>query len=694
MTSIEQVPCASMLSMKLSSIFFVIPIYDEAPNLELVLEAIAERFAERDWHIIAVDDGSSDGSAEILQAWVNKQAGRLQIICHPENRGVPAALTSGFTLAAQQAGNDDVIICLEGDGTSDPLLLAEMADAIERGADLVVASRYTPGGKTIAFPLWRRLVSQWGNALLRWFVKYPGLTDYSIFYRAYRAGLVRRMLQKYGRYAFAENHFAANAGFLLRCLEQQPYVVELPNTYRYHLKRSASRFLLTAAMVGYCKLLRRTDWRRLRACRASIPHAAPRRLLAEHLTLCPECHKPLRLLFQAENDRVLAVAVCARHGRFIEPFWASVADFRFLERTRNRSGNTAYTAFEPSDRHLSTAKSVMIDVTQRCNLHCEFCFACANRSGDIKPVEQLASKMIASLSRAKFRPTLFLSGGEPTLHDDLPAMIRDLRQAGFLVKLLTNGIILTDPARLAALTNAGLEWLCLQYDGDDPQASLKMRNRDVSAEKKQVLSHLRTTSLKVMLTVAIDKNINLQTLGHILEIGWEHPRVMHIGFLPISALGWSDRTAAVTNTNPGDLLDAFATQLDGRLTKNDFFTFRRLASFLYRLCGNKNFFQRNCFFQVLMFRCHDGYFPVTRFLRLAFFVKHWRDVPRLIFNARRLLDWDGMALNPDFKLVTIEKFHDEQLIDLDQISDCVKVYLTPDGFLPVCAYNRRRHEGD
>ena len=165
----------------------------------------------------------------------------LQIVTHAVNLGVPMTFYDGLVAAAARAEPGDCIFIIEGDGTSDLKVMPEMARRVYAGDDVVVASRYVPGGGYVNFPWQRTWGSYLVNVVLSTFFHVKGITDYTIFYRAFRADVVQRALQHFGSSYVTTKSFAANLEVLLRVLPYSSRFSEVPLRYDYGLKKSQSK---------------------------------------------------------------------------------------------------------------------------------------------------------------------------------------------------------------------------------------------------------------------------------------------------------------------------------------------------------------------------------------------------------------------------------------------------------------------
>jgi dolichol-phosphate mannosyltransferase len=189
--------------------------------------------------VIVVDDGSRDNTQEEAERFRDKL--ELQIVTHAVNLGVPMTFYDGLVAAAARAEPGDCIFIIEGDGTSDLKVMPEMARRVYDGDDVVVASRYVRGGGYVNFPWQRTWGSYLVNVVLSIFFHVRGITDYTIFYRAFKADAVQRALQHFGSSYVTTKSFAANLEVLLRVLPYSSRFSEVPLRYDYGLKKSQSK---------------------------------------------------------------------------------------------------------------------------------------------------------------------------------------------------------------------------------------------------------------------------------------------------------------------------------------------------------------------------------------------------------------------------------------------------------------------
>ena len=172
----------------------VLPTYQEAENVETVLRRI--RAALPDAHVLVVDDGSPDGTADLAEK-LAEELGGVDVLRRPGKEGLGSAYRAGFRWGLDR--DFDVLVEMDADLSHAPedlpALLAVIAGG---GADLVLGSRYVPGGATPEWPRIRRFLSVWAN---RYAAAALGLAvnDATAGFRAYTAAVLRRIDLEHSR---------------------------------------------------------------------------------------------------------------------------------------------------------------------------------------------------------------------------------------------------------------------------------------------------------------------------------------------------------------------------------------------------------------------------------------------------------------------------------------------------------------
>lgn len=165
----------------------VLPTYDEADNIGVVLERI--RAAVPDAHVLVVDDASPDGTAD-LAVEAGRRLGHVEVLRRAAKGGLGSAYRTGFRHGLQ-AGHD-VLVEMDADLSHDPDALPELLAAVDAGADLAIGSRYVPGGSIPDWSWHRRQLSRWGNRYAG-AVLGLGVHDATSGFRAYTAEALARI---------------------------------------------------------------------------------------------------------------------------------------------------------------------------------------------------------------------------------------------------------------------------------------------------------------------------------------------------------------------------------------------------------------------------------------------------------------------------------------------------------------------
>jgi len=164
-------------------VLVVVPTYNEVENLERILVRLHDSVP--DAHALVVDDGSPDGTGELAEKLAAADA-RVHVLRRTVKSGLGPAYVAGFRWARGQGY--DVLVEMDADGSHPPEQLPRLLTALT-SADLVLGSRYVPGGAVADWPVHRLLLSRMGNRYTRWALRLP-LTDATGGYRAARGELI------------------------------------------------------------------------------------------------------------------------------------------------------------------------------------------------------------------------------------------------------------------------------------------------------------------------------------------------------------------------------------------------------------------------------------------------------------------------------------------------------------------------
>jgi dolichol-phosphate mannosyltransferase len=165
----------------------VLPTYDEAENIEIVLRHIRRALPDAD--VLVVDDGSPDGTAALAEK-VADDIGRIEVMHRSAKAGLGAAYRAGFAWGLDRGY--EILVEMDADLSHDPDALPALVGAIGLGADLSIGSRYVPGGRTPSWPARRRFLSTWANIYTALWLGL-GINDATSGFRAYRATILRRI---------------------------------------------------------------------------------------------------------------------------------------------------------------------------------------------------------------------------------------------------------------------------------------------------------------------------------------------------------------------------------------------------------------------------------------------------------------------------------------------------------------------
>ncbi|MTD16824.1 glycosyltransferase [Nakamurella sp. YIM 132087] len=198
----------------------IIPTYDERENLPRILDRL--RATLPDVSVLVVDDNSPDGTGDIADARAAEDE-RLHVLHRTEKNGLGGAYIAGFGWGLDRGYQ--VLVEMDADGSHPPEQLPRLLDALDR-ADLVIGSRYVPGGSVVNWPKSREVLSRGGNLYCRLALG-VGVKDITAGFRAYRAEVLKGI-----DLSGIESHgYCFQVDLAWRSLQAGFRVVEVPITF-------------------------------------------------------------------------------------------------------------------------------------------------------------------------------------------------------------------------------------------------------------------------------------------------------------------------------------------------------------------------------------------------------------------------------------------------------------------------------
>ena len=308
--------------------------------------------------------------------------------------------------------------------------------------------------------------------------------------------------------------------------------------------------------------------------------------------LCPVCKRRLSAAYVRRERSIDLWRHCPEHGDFSIPVWRNYFDFEAWVKNapvlREGENPACPGGCGLCADHKQGTCCVLLPVTSRCNLNCRYCFAAPDGAAD-KPFNEIKESL--EKLTVPGQTLVQLSGGEPTLREDLPAIVAAAKEAGCsYVQLNSNGIRLAeDKSLVEKLAKAGLSFVFLQFDSLDDAVYETLRGRPLRAIKEQAIANCADHRIGVTLVPTLVPGVNTNQVGDIIRFAAAHsPAVRGVHFQPVSYFGRSPLpTQSAPRYTLDELLHDLVDQSDGRgddrlLLKADDFSPSRCD---HPLCG-------------------------------------------------------------------------------------------------------------
>ncbi len=269
------------------------------------------------------------------------------------------------------------------------------------------------------------------------------------------------------------------------------------------------------------------------------------------ISLCIVCHRRLSAKIILQQGKVYLTKTCAEHG-FQKVLIAT--DIEYYKQIRNYNKASEYprkphteTEFGcPYDcgicpDHEQHSCLTLIEVTDRCNLTCPTCYASSSpthgRHRTLEEIERMLDVIVASEGEPD---VVQLSGGEPTIHPEF-FQILDIAKTKPIKHLMvnTNGVrIANDPEFAERLAGYMPDFeVYLQFDSFKPEALVRLRGKDLTEVRRLAIERLNALNLSTTLVVTLQRGVNDDEIGGIIEYALKQPCVRGVTFQPTQISG-------------------------------------------------------------------------------------------------------------------------------------------------------------
>lgn len=407
--------------------------------------------------------------------------------------------------------------------------------------------------------------------------------------------------------------------------------------------------------------------------------------------LCPECLLPLPASIEAHEDNTVWMhRTCPEHGDFETYMWPDVAHYEHMSALEfdkvappktHPMTKPCPTSCGICSHHTRRPTLVEIEVTQRCNLRCPVCFMAAENEDDEMSVDEFRPFYQAILDNAGPDMGVQLTGGEPTVREDLAEIVALGRSYGFWgIEINTNGVkIAQDISYLQALKDAGLTGVYLQFDGVTEEPYEHIRGARLLDVKRRAIEHAREVGIQVVLAMTIVSGLNDDQVGAVIDFALANNDVVAgVALQPAFTSGRFEANRLKPLTM-GDVIFSLDEQTHGLITKDDIWP----LGCSHPMCDTGTYLVRQ----------GDTYIPITRNLTVEEYQAAYNPL-----SPQGSVFWDiaqSRGMNPEGGLsIIIMSYMDRATMDLERMEACSMFCTMADGrLIPFCSYQLSDKEG-
>jgi len=438
------------------------------------------------------------------------------------------------------------------------------------------------------------------------------------------------------------------------------------------------------------------------------------KIIAKTKSLCPVCLKKIGAQIHTQGNNTYMEKSCPEHGVFKTIVWKGNIPMekwvRKKERAYIKNPITAAVRGCPFDcglcsEHRQHTCTALIEVTQNCNLNCSFCFADSYACKKEDPSVEQIKLQYKSVLKTSGRCNIQLSGGEPTVRNDLPLIIKVGVELGFsFIQVNTNGIRMgEDENYVKELKDAGLSSIFLQFDGTEDSIYKRLRGRELLNVKIRAIENCKKHGIGIVLVPTLVPGINLDNIGGIIDFAIEHlPEVRGVHFQPVSYFG---RVPFVPKdgdriTLP-EVMEEIERQTEGKIgieslkppgCENSLCSFH--GSYLYE--GKKKLTNiTSCSSCCSGEKAEEGAIKAKDYVSRNWSLRKADNLKDKSYEGE-ITDWDEIIDNIQKNSFSISAmaFQDVWNVDMERVKDCCIHVVSPDGrLIPFCLYNISDKEG-
>lgn len=431
-------------------------------------------------------------------------------------------------------------------------------------------------------------------------------------------------------------------------------------------------------------------------------------------SLCPVCLKKIDAEIFSQGENTYIKKNCPSHGIFSAIIWKGSIPFeKWVIKKERASVKNPLSEIQkgcPFDcglccEHRQHTCTALIEVTQNCNLHCSFCFSDSDMSKKKDPTLEEIKQLYESVLKTSGICNIQLSGGEPTIRNDLPFIIKIGKEVGFsFIQVNTNGIRLgEDEAFVKELKSAGLSSIFLQFDGTNDLIYKELRGKELLQVKTKAIENCGKYGIGVVLVPTLVPNVNVENIGEIINFALEHIHAVRgVHFQPVSYFGRVPNMPEEKDrvTLP-EIMDEIERQTRGKIKseslkpptcENSLCSFN--GSYIYLKNGELMSITNNSC------GCKGEKAEEGAIKAKAFVSRNWAsrkpDESKKGPDAGGISGWDEILdsiHNKSFSLSAMA-FQDVWNVNLERTKDCCIHVVSPEGkLIPFCLYNITSMDG-